>query len=787
MSKAAKRVTADQVKGAISQILATGSASREVIWSCAHDAGLDAGNRKRVAQALLSAGTEFRDGGRLGRLGATILLGLTLLGDDFLKPLERAKLLLGDFESLQKSSKFLSDLDQWLSTHGQEWCILRARLSTYRAYAGLLAATADRYAWLKRETAKPHRLWATRLLALTELCFLHAYFDTSVSEQHQAWFDSFESPEDFAEAVSTLFAIANDRRELDALDFSYPAVDDLTDPFLFELLDAAQVVNHVRAIEKHVSLFQYSLKRESGSGVTAWVLTPPWPEFESTLRLGYIRAQMGRDKAPLDLSRREGQTNLTIPGMAERFVGKMRKDLVEVRETDTKFRRLRIKMPLDPDIQHIIDSFAYYEDQWEQESLSQDFVLPVQLKDAEELRLTDHLTVRDFLKAFRLLRFYAFVNLAALRPYAKTDRTLFLNSLVRIAPREPLLELLGQVAGLTREASTDLLRLICADSSALGYYDLQYRPLFKFRRVFLQNRPEPPHEYAYGCFLLAMSNMIRNVRAANKLRFRDDGKIFVMAVAARLGKRFDHVVTERNLEADSLQTDVDIAVLEGNTLFLFECKHSLPPTGIHETRDLWEDIEDGVGQLSIAKAIFENKNRMTDFLAGWFPGVNRKRVEGLKIKYCVLSSHRLFSGLQIGDILVRDFASLSRLLDDGIVGMALATEDDRRMFEFSLWKGEIFTLEELVHYLSPDSVFHRSFDPFLVPFLRYRRFGKVVIARETVLHTSSLEEWIEHMSTLGCRRLPDRLITLSLPENLEELRAKVEALGLNRDRELPSN
>ena len=79
--------------------------------------------------------------------------------------------------------------------------------------------------------------------------FLNAYFDTSVSEQHEAWFESFESPEDFAEAVSTLFAIANDRRELDALDFSYPAVDDLADPFLFELLDSAQVVNHVRDVE----------------------------------------------------------------------------------------------------------------------------------------------------------------------------------------------------------------------------------------------------------------------------------------------------------------------------------------------------------------------------------------------------------------------------------------------------------------------------------------------------------------------------------------------------------
>jgi len=783
MSKAAERATRDQVKVAVSHILAAGSFSRDVIQSCAQSAGLGPVNRKRLSKTLLSVGKECRDGGRLGRMGATVLLGSVLLGDDFLKPVERAKLLLSDVEGLQKSAKFLGDYDRKLAAEGQEWAVLRARLETYKAYSDLLEATADRFAWLKREVGKPLRLWTTRLLALTELCFLNAYYETSISEQHEAWFESFESPEDFAEAVSTLFAIANDHRELDALDFSYPAVDDLADTLLFELLDAAHVVNHVRDVEKHISLFQYSLKRQSGTGVTAWVLSPPWPEFELTLRLGYIRAEMGRQKAPLDVSQGENQTTLTLPGMAERFVGKMGKDLAEVRDAGTKFRRLRIQMPLDPEIQRIIDSFAYYEDQSERESLSQDFVLPMQMKDAEELRLTDHLTVSDFLKAFRLLRFYAFVNLAALRPYAENDRTLFLNSLVRIASQEPLLELLGQVAGLSREAGNDLLRLICADSSALGYYDLQYRPLFKFSRVFLADHPEPPHEYAYGCFLLAMSNIIRNVRMANKMRFRDDGKIFVMAVAARLRQRFDHVVTERNLEADSLHTDIDVAVLEGNTLILFECKHSLPPTGIHETRDLWEDIEDGVSQLSVAKAIFEDKNRMTDFLAGWFPGVNRERVEGLTVKYCVLSSHRLFSGLQIGDVVIRDLASLSRLLNDGVIGMALATEEGRQMSEFSIWKGETFSVEELLGYLSLDSVFHRSFDPFLVPFLRYRRFGRVVMARETILHTSSLEEWVEHMTALGCRRLPDRLISLTLPEDLEELRAKIDALGRSGDGE----
>jgi hypothetical protein len=786
MSKAAKRATADQVKEAINQILATGSVSREVIKDCAQNSGLDAVNPKYLTKALMSVGRELRESGRLGRLGAMTLLGLALLGNDLLKSLERAKLLLSDIESAQKIAKFLGDFDRRLATRGDEWGLLRLRLATYRAYAALQRATADRFERVILEAGIPLRHWAPQLLALTELCFLNAYFETSVSKQHESWFQALESPEDLAEAVSTVFAIANHRRELDALDFSYPAMDDLVDPFLFELLQAGHAVNHVRDVEKHISLFQYCLRIEAGKGITTWILSAPSPEFELTLRLGYIRAEVGREKAPLDLSQGMNQTILTLPGMAERFVGTMGKGIAEIRDAGTKFRRLRIRMPLDPDIQRIIDSFAYYEDQWEQESLSQDFVFPLQLKGTEELRLTGNLTVKEFLRAYRLLRFYAFVNLAALRPYASSDRTVFINSLVRIASQEPLLELLGQVGGLSRQAGIDLLELVSADSSSLGYYDLQYKPFFKFGRVFLLNRPDPPHEYAYGCFLMTMSNMIRNVRVANKMRFQDDGKIFVMAVAALLQKRFDRVVTERNLQAGTLHTDVDVAVLEGDTLFLFECKHSLPSTGMHETRDLWEDIEDGVNQLSIARAILQDKGRMTDFLAGWFPRVNRKRVQSLKIRYCVLSSHRLFSGLQEGEIAMRDFASLSRLLGDGVVGMGLATADGVLMSEFSLWRSETFTVEDLACYLSPNSVFHRSFDPFLVPFVRLHRFGEVVIALETFIHTSSLEEWNERMSALGCRRLPDRLVKLKFPEKLGELRAKIEALGKNGERESAS-
>lgn len=331
MSKSNMLATKDQFTGAVNRVLATDSVSREVIQGCVQASGLDAVNPKYLKKLLLSTGKDFREAGRLGRLEATILLGLALFGDGFLKQMERAKLFLSDTDTFRKTAKSLSEFDRKLAMRGDEWSALRARLATYAAYVVLLQATADRLRWLTRQAGNPIRFWASRLIALAELRFLNAYFNTSVSEQHATWFQSFESPEDFAESVSSVLAIANDRRELDAVDFSYPATDGLTDPHLFELLRAGRMVNHVKDVEKRISLFQYCLRTEDDNGVTVWVLSPPSPEFELTLRLGYVRAEVGRSKIPLDLSQGSNQTTLTMPGMAERFVGTAKKSLSTVR------------------------------------------------------------------------------------------------------------------------------------------------------------------------------------------------------------------------------------------------------------------------------------------------------------------------------------------------------------------------------------------------------------------------------------------------------------------------
>ena len=108
-------------------------------------------------------------------------------------------------------------------------------------------------------------------------------------------------------------------------------------------------------------------------------------------------------------------------------------------------------------------------------------------------------------------------------------------------------------------------------------------------------------------------------------------------------------------------------VLTERTLYLIECKHSITPTGAHELRDLWRDIDHGVHQLKLAMEILGVRRQ--SYLAGLFPGTTKTQAARLRIQPCVLCSHRVFSGLSLDGIPVRDFASLALICGDGIVGM----------------------------------------------------------------------------------------------------------------------
>jgi len=361
------------------------------------------------------------------------------------------------------------------------------------------------------------------------------------------------------------------------------------------------------------------------------------------------------------------------------------------------------------------------------------------------------------------------VDIAVRKPYASRDPTLFVNSLVRITAEESIVDVISSL-GTRREQAQEFLRLVSADVHNLGYYDLQYRPFLRIATTVLPgsgaiSRQEIVHPSA----IVAVSNIVRNVQSANQIRLRSNASIFVDVVAHKFKLRFQKVTTNRRIEANGENTDVDVVVLEGNALYLFECKHSVPPTGPHEMRDIWEDIEKGVRQLRAALHTLGDPTRLHNYLTGWFPGTRRVETENLSIFPCVLCSHRVFAGLNHRDIPIRDFASLALMADEGVVSMGIFNPDgESTLLRHRLTSDSGLSSGDLQDYLRSDSKYFNMFGPFMRPLSRIQRLGRVTIARETYAYEVDSDDYLDHLEAIGCKRLPDELMNIKLPMSLED-------------------
>jgi hypothetical protein len=81
--------------------------------------------------------------------------------------------------------------------------------------------------------------------------------------------------------------------------------------------------------------------------------------------------------------------------------------------------------------------------------------------------------------------------------------------------------------GVTEEQAREFIRLVSADVHRLGYLDLQYRPFLRIAvtRIAKKGIVTPP-EVVYVPALLCVSNILRNVQSANKLRLKANANAF---------------------------------------------------------------------------------------------------------------------------------------------------------------------------------------------------------------------------------------------------------------------
>src|ERR1051325_1075913 len=470
-----------------------------------------------------------------------------------------------------------------------------------------------------------------------------------------------------------------------------------------------------------------------------------------------MRAEIGGSNVSVLLRNQELPPSASIIFAAKMFVDALGDRLSHVVAAGTPFERNSINIPILPEVYKMI-GMTFVEDLQSREVLSQDFLLPLELK-SEEFQLTKHLNMATFYKIWQFFRLMAAVDVVILWQHGKSNPRAVLNSLVRVYQEQEIFSLIESL-GFSKEQTSEFFQLISADVRNLGYFDLQYRPLLKIapNRFFRDEEIlESPPEMVGPPGLVLLSNILRNLQTSNQLRFRANADVFVETVASMLRTKFAKVTENRRLKLDQKVTDVDVVLYEGSTLYLIECKHSVPGASTHEMRGIWEDIERASEQLTLATTVLSEPEKRQSYLAGWFPGTKVSDTADVRIQPCILCSHREFSGLSYEGIPVRDFGSLSLLFGDATVGMGSVNEvGEVNMYRYKIIKEGGPSQADLDNYLSVDANYFKTYRPFMQPVTRIKSIadGKVRLATETFRLELELGQWIAHLDELGFEKEP---------------------------------
>ena len=736
-------------------------------------AGLHHWDTKGRTKVLIQLARDYRARVQFGRFRGALLTGVSDLGSAFLTAFERSGLLLADERSSRRFGDFLTDLRaELVGASDLSWGDLGRRIETYHAYFRLLRGIGRGDATVQGLLTSPDRHVLKKVLSLVNLAFLQQYFEVALPEGLKRRLETLGAAEDISRIGSALVARANEHRPLDSRDLAIPSLDELEAEDLWSLMAYGQALVARHEIAKMISLFGYGLELRPTSGRRVYCVLPPFSEFEYALRLGYMRAEI--NSGALGISELEDVPALSLANLADMFLKGWRKKVCQIRDEGTPFRRVRLEFPMHPELIRLVTDVAVLDDVANRESLAKEFMFPVKLTSDSSggpMPLTSTLSISDFLRIWRLLRFMALVDIALIRSYSETDQTIFLNSSVRVSREHEMVDLIAAMGFDTAKVS-EFFRLTSASVARLGYYDMQYKP---FLRIAQSEMPTPHGatvpEMVHLSAVVATANVLRNVQVTNQLRLQYVAKAFVEVVAQSLRAWFENVATNRRVESSTGATDVDVVVWTEDRLYLIECKHSVSPAELHEARDVWEDIENGALQLRRACEALSEPTKLRDYLAGWFPG--RKLLGKLRLSPCILSSHRIFSGMHYSGIPVRDYASLSGLLEGGVISIATGEDpSDTLVQRFQLTAGDRVSAKDLDDYLSPNSKYFKMFAPFMRQVSRIVALKGFAIAYETYVYQMDLNDWMENLERMGARRLPDERRRLKVPLTMERLLAE---------------
>lgn len=427
-----------------------------------------------------------------------------------------------------------------------------------------------------------------------------------------------------------------------------PETKRIVDGEFLQEIDSAIPLRLFDEWERLVDLFDYRCAKDK----KGFRISPPTQRVERCIRLGYLQSVFSKEPFRTVQDQDQYPSYSDVLLQLERLgdaAGKSR--LVESILGDHS--RFRLNIPDVPEIWKLIGSIPFFREELSELAVVCD-AFGLEAQGLLDVSISEHVTLRDVLVFHRILSLLAEATRQRLRHDMDADLPKVLRSLAPAASTESLRAILGYATSL--DAASGLLDLFTATS--LSYFDVQYRPLIKVRKLTL-----------LPLNIVSASAVIRNVLQTTNRRIdhagRDPEEQIIVASFETSGA---YAKSNIQYRTGGSTFEIDVLALVETTLVVIEVKRGLLPTNTKELQTTFEAAEAAAEQLDrdvMHLASIAHKKAIGIAFGKDLSGVTQ-------VITCIALTNRMLSGLRIGGHPVRGSRDLAAFVLDGTTRLVQA-------------------------------------------------------------------------------------------------------------------
>lgn len=534
------------------------------------------------------------------------------------------------------------------------------------------ATVLDSYNAFERHLIKEFKLFERKykdksiiktLLSVTDFLFLSGHYPKTISDLSEI---SNRTKEDVSASVSFLIHIYTDKIKSKNINTTFVAEEYIRSGEISKLIIPACYYSDFKEFEIMIDHFGYSCQKMNNQ----LYIKPPFEEFEKSIRSGYIRT---------DLQQFNNAVVIDDAISFEEFVEKLnsQEELKFFKLTEThNYPRYRVELP-EPVYEFIVEHFIKPDNLFKDEVMYLSLVFKEQLLNFEDLnriRIKDELTLYEFIKVRRMFTLFYLMFAKEIYKIEKVDTDLLLRSLIPVYTIDNFYLFMEKL--LPTEKIDSFLDLVCWEPGADFVFDLQYHSILFLNDSFL-----------IPLSIFSHSNTIRNLFASEYKQPNSTLHNTGDTLVSKLIDTFNTISIPSFAETQIDSTDIDVCALYQDTLFVFECKHTLHPVNSYDLRTTYDYIRKAEIQLDKINQSFQDGKLLTIL-----ENKLKIKTKGItRIVSCIVLSNRLFNG-NIFKYPVRNVNEVTNMLTTGSMRTEFGT--------FRVWSTESLTIDFMRDYFS---------------------------------------------------------------------------------------